>query len=201
MIKSHRERWEDRYAAGPTPWDTQQTPPEVQAFWQSGLLPPVGLALDVGCGPGTNVFYLARLGLRAIGFDIAYQAVQTGQARIRRQAAPGVAARTLLVQADVTTLPVQHAGAAYILDLGCSHGLVPDQRSLFVASVVSNLQAGGYYHLYGFDAVAQVEADRPLGFGPDEVLERFTPALELISIELAQPDPHPCRWYLLRKPL
>ncbi len=64
MIESARSRWETHYATGNTPWDTQITPPEVQSFWTSGRLAPQGLALDIGCGPGTNVRYLAELGLR-----------------------------------------------------------------------------------------------------------------------------------------
>jgi SAM-dependent methyltransferase len=200
-INELRTRWEDHYASGHTPWDTQQTPPEVVAFWSAQRLPPAGLALDVGCGPGTNVLYLARLGLAAVGFDIALQAVSTGRARIQAQA-PQLASRAALVQADVTALPLNGCGASYILDLGCSHGLPPALRTVFAAGIVANLRPGGYYHLYAFDHVAPPDAgaeDRQMGMGPDEVAERFAPQMEVIEITRAAPDRHPCRWYLLRK--
>lgn len=196
-----RTRWEDHYASGHTPWDTQITPPEVVAFWASGRLPPVGLALDVGCGPGTNVLYLAGLGLRAVGFDIALQAVSTGRARLLARA-PHLVAHAALVQADVTALPLAGCGADYILDLGCSHGLPPALRDVFAAGVAANLRPGGYYHLYAFDQVPRPEAeaaDSYMGMGADEVAERFAPQLEVVEITRAEPDRYPCRWYLLRK--
>ncbi len=39
-----------------------------------------------------------------------------------------------------------------------------------------------------------------MGMLDDEVVARFTPALDIIAITRATPDRHPCRWYLLRKP-
>jgi SAM-dependent methyltransferase len=202
MTESARSRWETHYATGNTPWDTQVTPPEVQSFWASGCLALQGLALDIGCGPGTNVRYLSELGLRAIGFDIAYQAVATGRNRIA-QHAPNLLSRAVLVQADVTALPLSTAGAAYILDIGCSHAIPPALRPRFAAAIISNLRRGGYYHLYAFDYVSRPEEeaqDRYIGMLDDEVVARFTPALEVVDITRATPDRYPCRWYLLRKP-
>lgn len=202
MSSASRQRWEEHYASGHTPWDTQITPPEVEAFWLSGRISPCGTALDVGCGPGTNVRYLARLGLLALGFDIALQAVELGRRRIREQE-PQLADRAWLVQADVTALPLAGCGASYILDLGCSHGLPPLLRPAFARSVIDNLRQGGYYHLYAFDYVPRPDAeaeDRQMGMQENEVAERFAPYLEVVEVVRAQPDRYPCRWYLLRKP-
>lgn len=202
MTESARTRWETHYASGHTPWDTQITPPEVQSFWSSGRLSPHGLALDVGCGPGTNVRFLAQLGLTTVGFDIAYQAVAAGRARIA-QSAPDLLSHVALIQADVSALPLFEVGACYILDIGCSHGLPPDLRPPFVAGIVANLRPGGCYHLYAFDYVPRPEEetqDRYMGMLENEVVERFTPALEIVEITRAAPDRYPCRWYLLRKP-
>jgi SAM-dependent methyltransferase len=202
MAESARARWETHYATGNTPWDTQITPPEVRSFWTSGRLAPQGLALDIGCGPGTNVRYLSELGLVTIGFDIAFQAVATGRNRIARHA-PHLLTRTGLVQADVTALPVANSDAAYVLDIGCSHGIPPEVRPRFAAGIIANLRPGGFYHLYAFDYVPRPEEevqDRYMGMLDDEVVARFTPALEVIDIIRAAPDRYPCRWYLLRKP-
>ncbi|MBW7881059.1 MAG: class I SAM-dependent methyltransferase [Caldilineaceae bacterium] len=196
-----REQWEAHYASGHTPWDTQITPPEVQAFWSSGRLPGRGLGLDIGCGPGTNVLFLARQGLAVIGFDIAAQPVQIGRQRIRERA-PELLARTLLVQADVTALPVHQANASYILDVGCFHGLHPDNRPAYVQHVVNNLAVGGYYQLYAFDRAPEMtdDPDKKLrGMEENEVAERFAPWMAVVEIVRAEPDRYPCRWYLLQR--
>jgi len=196
-----RTRWEEHYASGNTPWDTQITPPEVQDFWRSGRLPKSGLALDIGCGPGTNVRFLAQLGLTAIGFDIAVQPLLTGQRRIEERA-PHCLSRASFVQADVTRLPLTNAGADYILDIGCFHGAHPDERQVYVNGVINNLRIGGYYHIYAFDRTAEMVANpdrKLLGVEEDEIVERYAGALEVIDILRATPDPYPCRWYLLRK--
>jgi SAM-dependent methyltransferase len=198
---TRRAQWEEHYASGHTPWDTQITPPEVQAFWRTRRLPARGLALDIGCGPGTNVAFLARQGLTAIGFDIALQPLLTGQHRIAANT-PALQSRTCFVQADVTQLPFSNAGAAYILDIGCFHGMRPEDRQAYADGIIDNLQHGGYYHIYAFDRTTEMAANpdrKLLGVEENEIVERYASAMEIVEIMRAQPDPYPCRWYLLRK--
>src|SRR5689334_19817077 len=71
VTSASRKRWDARYGEGNTPWDTQVTPPEVVDFWQDARRSRDGIALDLGCGPGTNVRFLAALGLNAVGVEIA----------------------------------------------------------------------------------------------------------------------------------
>ncbi len=54
------------------PWDTGVTPPELEDFVQNH---PPGRALDLGCGTGTNVIYLAQHGWQAIGVDFVKKAI------------------------------------------------------------------------------------------------------------------------------
>ena len=198
---TRRAAWEAHYASGNTPWDTQITPPEVQAFWRSGRLPASGLALDIGCGPATNVRFLAELGLTAIGFDLATQPLQTGRRRIA-QHAPAISGRAWLVQADVTRLPLTGVGASYAMDVGCFHGVPAALRPGYVAGVVDNLRPGGYLHLYAFDRTPEMAGDPDAqlwGVEEDELATRFGTWLEIVEIVRARADRYPCRWYLLRK--
>lgn len=193
--------WEKHYVEGATPWDTRITPPEVIAFWQSGRLAPAGLALDIGCGPGTNVTYLAGLGLHTIGVDLAGGALTLARTRLQTQPAI-LQARTTFVQADVTALPFRRLNACYIVDIGCLHGLLPDQRPAYAQGITANLAPGGYYQLYAFDCLADLVDDpvrRLRGMGDAEVETLFAPHLTAVRIERARPDRYPCRWYLLRK--
>jgi SAM-dependent methyltransferase len=197
-----RRHWDVRYAEGVTPWDTQITPPEVEAFWTSGRLPPQGLALDLGCGPGTNVRYLARMGLHAVGVEIAGAPLLTAG---RRTLDDPLAQRLRMTFccADVCALPFQGIQAAYILDIGCLHNLSPQLRFDYAAGVIANLAPGGYYHLYAFDANPHPEDEpesKTTGLADGEVEQLFTPALHLVEEIRARPDRRPCRWYLLQRP-
>jgi SAM-dependent methyltransferase len=197
-VTAERLHWEQRYRDGPRPWDTRITPPEVQAFWADAGRQRSGLALDLGCGPGTNVAYLARLGLHALGVDLAGLALIEARKRLANEPQE-LRQRTSFVQADVTRLPFHSLGARYILDIGCLHGIPNSERAAYARGVINNLASGGHYHLFAFDRIEGEEPSRR-GMGPNEVEQLFWPHLSLVQEERGQPDRQPCRWYLLVKP-
>src|SRR5438477_11724098 len=82
-------RWDLFYWLGMTPWDSGITPPEIVSLVEGGRIPP-GRALDVGCGTGTNVIYLARHGFQTTGIDVSAQAIARARAKVL---AAGVNAR------------------------------------------------------------------------------------------------------------
>src|SRR5512133_1382931 len=113
------------YRFGMARWDSGKTPPEVEQAFQAGDI-PVGSALDLGCGTGTNVIYMAQQGRQAIGIDFVPGAI--AKAREKAQQA-GVAERTQLYVADVTRLAeLKLPACGFALDMGCFHGLSPDGR-------------------------------------------------------------------------
>ena len=208
MDNERRATWEERYRNGPRPWDTGITPPEVVEFWQKRPTPDrwaadnahlSGVALDIGCGTGTNAAYLAGQGLHAVGVELALNALLLAQQR-RDGLPPSVQQRLHFVQADVTRLPFTDANAVYILDVGCFHALPAFARFDYAKVISQNLAPGGHFHLYAFDRLPEESADPDArGFGETEVVELFTPALSVVEIIRARPDRRPCRWYLLRK--
>jgi SAM-dependent methyltransferase len=200
VARATRARWDARYREGERPWDTQTTPPEVIDFWQQRRLPRRGLALDIGCGPGTNVAFLARLGLTAIGVEIAGAALLTAQ---QRHTGYGGGRAPLFVCADVSALPFTGLDAHYILDVGCFHSLPVELRAGYALGILANLAPGGFYHLYAFDQFdppPEMEHPGPLGMAEGEVAQRLAP-LKLIEELVARPDRRPCRWYLLQRPI
>ena len=202
---STRQHWENRYAEGVLPWDSGITPPEVESFWQSDMIPTDQrqrrLAVDFGCGTGTNAAYLSGLGMRAIGVELASRAIVMAHQRIKKLPLEQ-RERMAFVQASVSDLPFTGLGACYILDIGCFHTVPLEERRHYAQGVIDNLASGGYYHLYGFDWMAERENDpnkSPRGLRDTEVVDLLTPHLDVVEIVQAQPNPHPCRWYLLRK--
>ena len=197
-----RQRWEARYSEGFTPWDTQITPPEVVDFWQSERLHPEGLALDLGCGPGTNVRYLATLGLHAIGVEIANAPLVTARQRFE-QHVPHLLPQAHFVCSDVCLLPFQNLNASYILDVGCFHSIPRAMRQHYANGVINNLAPGGYFQLYAFDTDIEnpEPPSGPVGVDAGEIAQRFAPHLNVVEEIIARPDRRPCRWYLFQRPI
>ncbi|RVW00147.1 class I SAM-dependent methyltransferase [Rhodococcus xishaensis] len=125
------------YRLGRPMWDTP--PPEQlrDAVEGEDALPP-GHALDVGCGTGTNVIYLAKHGWRATGVDFSATAIQRA-----RRAADGIAGAAFL-EGDATELSQLDIGKPIdlVLDMGCYHSLPDAAKPVYVAELAAVTEAG-----------------------------------------------------------
>lgn len=142
--------WEERYAGtGAAIWSGN--PNEALMATVSGLTP--GRVLDVGCGEGADVIWLAEHGWTATGIDLSQTAIDRAS---EAAAAKGVAA-TFEV-ADVSTWngsapdsagPGQAAGehkreGGYDLVVGCFlHTRLPDTREELVGRVAEHVAPDG----------------------------------------------------------
>jgi hypothetical protein len=118
------------YRLGRPVWDTP--PPEKlrDAIEGPDALPP-GHALDLGCGTGTNVMYLAQHGWQATGIDFSAAAI--GKAR---QQAKGIAGATF-IEGDVTKLSHLDISRPInpVIDMGNYHSLPDDAKPTYVAEL------------------------------------------------------------------
>ncbi len=166
------------YRLGRPGWDTGITPPEVVEAFAYDDVPP-GPALDLGCGTGTNVIYLARQGRRAIGIDFVPQAI--AQARQKAQQA-GVQENVQFLVADVTRLAeLDLPQCSFALDMGCFHGLGEDGQRRYVEALAGQLLPGGRVMLFTLDP--RREAGISFGVLPGRVQELFSPWFEIERIE------------------
>ena len=182
-----------------TPWDTQQTPPEVVEFVNRADIPP-GRALDLGCGTGTNVLYLAQHGWEATGVDFVGQAIQTAQKK-----ATQAKMSCTFYQGDVTHLDALPELSSrgffdYVLDIGCMHSLTPAGKARYAAHVARLTHSGAYYMLYA-SFPRQSRTSGQIGISPEEVKALFAPHFELERQELGQDTGGRWRsgWYWLRR--
>ncbi len=185
--------WEHRYLLQETPWDTGVVPPELHELLASGQLRPPGVTLDLGCGTGTNVNFLAGLGFTAIGVDLAWQAV----AEARRKAlAAGLPARFFV--GDVANLPLGDVRVSFALDMGCLHSLSGEDRTRYAQSLARLVTPDGLIMLYGFDQDPAGESGAR-GFAPGEIAARFVPPFEMVWLRPSLQGERPVAWYLLRR--
>lgn len=170
---------------GKTPWDTGVTPPEVVELVED-LAP--GRALDLGCGTGTNVAYLARLGWVADGVDGSARAIAMARASVG--GAPGVR----LFEGDVTRLDRLPVAVPYdlVLDIGCFHSIGANQRDPYARGVAARTAEGGRLFLFAF------ARRRTLGVTPSEMRARFSTWFEPVG-RIAGTSPPGAAWYLLRR--
>ncbi len=115
--RSSADDWNERYASGVTPWDSGLVERELRRLVEVDGLPR-GMAIELGCGTGTNAVYLAERGYQVTAVDFAAGAVAAAEAKARR-AAVAVAFRC----ADVTQLDASIGSFDFLFDRGCYHCL------------------------------------------------------------------------------
>jgi SAM-dependent methyltransferase len=149
-------------------WDTNETPPEVRAVIEGASALPPGRALDLGCGTGTNVIYLAGHGWEAVGVDFSATAI-----RRARQKASGIGG-VRFVEGDMTQLRKLGILGPYdfVLDIGAYHGLPATARPAYVREVADVMHPGALLLMWEV-------ADRMTSFPgapamqPNEIASRF----------------------------
>ena len=173
------------YRFGKTPWDTGVTPPEVVDLLQK-LAP--GRVLDLGCGTGTNVAYLARHGWQADGVEGSARAVAMARASV------GGIAGIRLFEGDVTRLDRLPQLEEYdlVLDIGCFHSIGVHRRDAYARGVAAHTDEGASLFVFAF------ARRRSLGVTPREMRDRFAPWFEPVG-RIAGTSPPGAAWYLLRR--
>jgi SAM-dependent methyltransferase len=150
------------------PWmNNGPFPPLVRAV-EDGWLGTAKTVLDIGCGVGTNTFWLATKGLLATGSDIAPGAIAAAESsRVPRSTNPDFAVDDILV----SQLPAAEFEAA--VDIGCFQTLPPRTRRDFADSLARLLSPGAPYVLFWVAREEQGAWGPPHRLSLGEVVEAF----------------------------
>jgi 2-polyprenyl-3-methyl-5-hydroxy-6-metoxy-1,4-benzoquinol methylase len=170
--------WEERYSGEEKVWSGNPNPQLVAEV--SGL--PSGTALDVGCGEGGDVIWLARQGWRVTGADFA----GNGLARAARHAEEaGVADRIDWRHVDARRLTAE--GRTY--DLVTTHYLhPPDGGTVEVTKRLADAVAPGGYLLVVGHAPSELFAhlsasQRRAMFLAEDLLTGLAEDFEVLVVE------------------
>jgi cyclopropane fatty-acyl-phospholipid synthase-like methyltransferase len=183
------------YLRGHTPWDTNVTPPElVETVTGPDALAP-GRALDLGCGTGTNVIFLAQHGWDAVGIDFVDHAIRRAK---RKAVRAGVSAQ--FFAADVTRLeniPGLEGSFDLVVDIGCFHSLSPEGQKAYASGLKRRLRPEGTFLLYTW-------LTHPQGTGivqenADPTVQLFAPDLRVQASQHGQERGRPTAWYWFRR--
>lgn len=165
-------RWYDwlyrivKWLRVPIPW-VFGNHPELAELVESGRIRP-GKAVDVGCGTGREVIYLAQNGFDATGVDISPTAI--GMARKAAEAA-GVDAEFIVD--DLTNLSSVTGPFDLIVDYGALNDLNSAQRDAYMEQVLPLGTAGSQFLLMCFDSKLSSEEIRDR-FGEHYEIEQIS---------------------------
>jgi SAM-dependent methyltransferase len=193
---SSYQRLRERYAAGDTPWDHEQPPPELMAAI-APLTP--GRALDLGCGYGRAAVYMARRGWTVDAIDFVDLAIAGAE---RRAAAAGVADLIDFHISSVTDLPFLDGPYDFALDVGCMHNFDDRQLAAYRSELARLLRPGALYLLFAHLRTEPIEYDedgRPRWLSEKTLYDLFLPDFRLDHVEhgiTAMPErpPWPSAW-------
>jgi SAM-dependent methyltransferase len=156
------------------PWDTVGVRRELRQLITEVAFDPDRhpRAVDLGCGTGANVVYLAEQGFQATGLD--FSPVALDKAR-DRAAAAGVSSRCRFVEADLTAPVPAGIDAPFdlLLDFGAIDDLSPADRPA-AARLVSQLSRPGSTFLFWCFYARRQDLPRLSFQGPS----RLAPAIE-----------------------
>ena len=141
-MASSGSRFDSAYLGTP-PWDIGRPQPAIQRLVDRGEI--VGLVLDVGCGTGEHVLYLAQRGYNAVGIDAAPNAIAKAKKKAKER---GLSPRFEI--ADALDLPIPDRLFDTVIDSGLFHVFSDDERISFRQSLARVTRPGGTYFMMCF---------------------------------------------------
>ena len=135
--------WFESAYLGTPPWDIGRPQPAIVRLAETGQI--TGSVLDVGCGTGENILFLAEQGFVATGIDGAPTAIEKARAK-----AKGRALEVRFELADALDLSVPGGQFDTVIDSGLFHVFADEERPRFRDSLGRVLRSGGTYFLMCF---------------------------------------------------
>ena len=125
------------------PWDTGRPQPAIVKLAEAGFVR--GSVLDVGCGTGENLLYLAARGQEAWGIDFVPVAIERARAKAAER---GIEATFIVGNA----LELKKLGRQFdtLIDCGLFHTFTDEERPVFVMGLAEVLRSGGWLHVLCF---------------------------------------------------
>ena len=198
-IMSVEDHFREMYKQGSTPWDIGKPDFNFVHIVTTTPIHPCR-ALEIGCGTGDNVIWLAQQGFQVVGVDAAEIAIEKAK---KKAADANVQSKFAVL--DFLKSHVEGAPFGFAFDRGCFHVFDSDEdRTKFTQQVHRHLGDGGLW----LSLIGSADEER-VGEGPPQrtarqivnAVELYFEILSLLSGHFGSNSPDPPRaWiYLMRK--
>jgi len=140
--KQMYEHFEEIYKGNPEeiPWNNERPPELLVELVDSGQVKQ-GRALDLGCGLGNYVTWLAGKDFDVVGVDASHAAIRIAEQNARRKKV-----KCKFLVGDVTGSWADFGtGFDFVYDWGLLHHIMPEDRNKYVENVYKVLKPWGKY--------------------------------------------------------
>lgn len=160
----HREFWNKEYKtsehlalSGSVSEDLEKFTRFLERGYKRQDLNPYARALDLGCGNGRNLIYLAEsYGIKGLGYDVSDVAIEAAQ-----KASEGLPI-TYEVRSIGEPLPLPDNSQTFVLDMMTSHFLKSAEREALRGEILRVLRPGGWLFFKSFLADEDIHTKRLL---------------------------------------
>lgn len=175
--------WEQCYRKGDAFWDHGEASHGLVDFLKQAKYKP-GTVLVPGCGRGHDCHALARHGFRVMGLDISPRGVAEAKQLARKE----VVSVKYRVGDFLRLSPSLRGRFDWIFEHTCFCAIDPALRDQYVRSALSALRKGG--RLLGVFYNIQPKSGPPFGTTRAELIERFSPHMNLLLVKLPRSYPN-----------
>jgi cyclopropane fatty-acyl-phospholipid synthase-like methyltransferase len=165
-----------------SPWDTDEPPKELFELVEGGSIQPCRV-LDVGCGTGSYIIYLASKGFNAVGIDVSSVAIKKARTKTTKR---NVNCRFHAVNfLDLKALrSVIREPFDLVIDYGCLHSIKKKDRELYTPSLKNVTHPQSLYILWTFRPdSSNIKFLGGLGsVDPEEVREQFFKDFNILEV-------------------
>ena len=170
---------------GQAPWDIGRPQPAIIKLAEAGQVR--GSVLDVGCGTGENVLYLAARGHDCWGIDFVPVAIERAKAKAAQRGS-----NAHFIVGNALELSKLERQFDTVIDCGLFHTFTDEERPVFVKELAEVFRPGGLLHILCFSD-EEPGTEGPRRVSQQEIRNSFRDGWKVHRIE-------PIRFEALERP-